>query len=231
MSALCGQTERRNMSLNRQQVDDLGEAIAAYRFPAVYFDFDKGREVRAPDMRSVEAAIGGMLVSAATDRIRDGLANVIYWGYAQIGYRNDRVRRFRAQVTADELGRFASLVRSGSPGLMAIGALRLPQFSGISFVSKVLTFLDPKRYCVLDKQLLKLGLGDGARALHRVAAGTQIRITTDNEDAYDSWRAECGAISDRYFGGRHRVVDIERGFFQLVQTNRVGAAREMYSAA
>jgi len=156
---------------------------------------------------------------------------LIYWGYAQIGYRNDRVRRFRDQVTDDQLGRLRTLIESGHPGLVAIGALRLPQFSGVSFVSKVLTFIDPGRYCVLDKQLLKLGTGSGPRALHRVSAGTQIRITTHNEEAYDGWRGECAVISAHYFGGRHRVVDIERGFFHLVQTDRVRAAREMYMAA
>jgi hypothetical protein len=219
------------MSLDRQQVEDLGEAISAYRFPAVYFDFDAGREVVEPDMRAVESAIGGMLRSAATDRIRDGLANVIYWGYAQIGYRNDRVRRFRDQVTEDQLGTFANVVSSGTPGLATVGAMRLPQFSGISFVSKVLMFLDPEQYCVLDKQLLKLGAGSGRRALHRVAAGTRIRITIQDENAYNGWRTECAAISRRYFASRHRVVDIERGFFHLVQTNRVSAARDIYAAA
>lgn len=221
------------MSLDRQKVHALGEAIAAYRFPAVYFDFGSGREVGGCDidMRQVESAIASMLRASVLDRVRDGLANVIYWGYAQIGYRNERVRRFRDQVTKDQLHAFADLVSSGTPRLTTIGALRLPQFSGVSFVSKVLMFLEPDHYCVLDKQLLKLGAGSGNRALHRVVAGTQIRITIENENAYDSWRAECAAISRRYFAGRYRVVDIERGFFHLVQSKRVNAAREIYAAA
>lgn len=187
------------MSLDRQQVKEFREAIEAYRFPSVYFDFDTRREVRASDMRAIESAIGDMLRSSATDRIRDGLANVLYWGYAQIGYRDDRVRRFRDQVTDDQLGSFVSLISSGNPGLATIGAIRLPQFSGISFVSKVLMFIDPDRYCVLDKQLLKLGAGSGHRALHRVSAGSRIRITAQNEDAYNDWRVECTAMSRRYF--------------------------------
>lgn len=219
------------MSIDLQQVTDLEEAIAGYRFPTVYFDFVAGREVAGSDMQAVESAIGGMLRSSAADQIRDGLANVIYWGYAQIGYRDNRVRRFREHVSDGQLRAFADVVVSGNLGLARIGDLRLPQFSGISFVSKVLMFLDPKQYCVLDKQLLKLGEGSGLRALHRVATGTQIRITPENENAYNDWRAECEAMSRRYFAGRYRVVDIERAFFHLVQSNRVGAAREIYAAA
>lgn len=219
------------MSLNRQQVNDLDEAIAAYNFPAVYFDFDRRCEVKASNMRDIEAAIGDMLLSVAVDHIRDGLANVIYWGYAQIGYRNVRVSRFRNKVTDDQLGRFRSLIESGHPGLVAIRALRLPEFSGVSFVSKILAFIDPSQYCILDKQLLKLRADSGHRALYRVSDGTQIRITTDNEKAYDGWRAECAAISQHYFGGRHRVVDIERGFFHMVQTGHITAAREIYMVA
>jgi hypothetical protein len=156
---------------------------------------------------------------------------VIYWGYAQIGYRDHRVQRFRDQVVEDQLVAFVKLVAFGSPGLGTIADLRLPQFSGISFVSKVLMFIDPERYCVLDKQLLKLGSGSGNRALHRVSAGTQIRITTRNEGAYNDWRAECAEMSRRYFAGRYRVVDIERGFFHLVQSSRAHGASEIYAAA
>lgn len=219
------------MPLNVPQVRELDDAIRAYAFPSVYFDFARGCEVKAPGMSAVEVEIRNLLVSTAPDRIRDGLANVIYWGYAQIGYRSFRVRRFRDQVTADQLDRFQTLIASGQKRLADIGALGLPQFSGVSFVSKILTFIDPERYCVLDKQLLKLGTTSGHRALDTVSAGTQIRITVDNEKAYDGWRAECAAISARYFSGQHRVVEIERGFFQLVQTGRVTAAREMYAAA
>ncbi len=101
----------------------------------------------------------------------------------------------------------------------------------MSFISKILAFLDPARYCVLDKQVLRLAVFPGDRALNRVRAGYQIRVTAEHEKAYDAWRLECAAISARYFGGRHRVVDIERGLFQLVQDGRVSFSQQVYAAA
>jgi hypothetical protein len=49
------------MPLNEKQIEQLRESIKGYDFPAVYYDFVKKAEVRAPNMRVVEAAIGGML--------------------------------------------------------------------------------------------------------------------------------------------------------------------------
>lgn len=220
------------MALSEAQTSELEVAIETYAFPAVYFDFGTGIEVRAGNMRAVENAIREMLTSKADGQVLDGLANVIYWGYAQIGYRDTRVRRFRDEATEDQLNGFRTLLESAdSVGLAAIAALKLPEFSGISFVSKILAFLDPVNYCVLDKQLLKLAMGPGDRALHQVSAGTQIRVTTRNQQAYDVWREECASISGQYFNGRYRAVDVERGFFQLVQSGRVTLAQEVYGAA
>lgn len=220
------------MALNESQSSQLEDAIATYAFPAVYFDFRRAIEVRAEHMRVVENAIRELLTSETNEQVLDGLANVIYWGYAQIGYRDARVRRFRDEATEDQLNKFRTLLESGDVlGLATISALKLPEFSGISFVSKILAFLDPVNYCVLDKQLLKLAMCPGQRALHRVSAGTQIRMTARNQEAYDAWRAECASISARYFHGLYRAVDVERGFFQLVQSGRVTFAQEVYGAA
>jgi hypothetical protein len=231
-NAFGGQGEVDIMPLNSNQVSEFAAAITAYAFPAVYFDFGANTEVLAQDMRAVESAIRDMLVSTATDRVRDGLANVVYWGYAQIGYRNVRVRRFRDRVSDVQLDRFRALIEAeDAAGLANIAAIALPEFSGISFISKILAFLDPVRYCVLDKQLLKLAAVRGDRALHRLSTGTQIRVTPGNEKAYDAWRSECADISQRYFGGKYRVVDVERGFFQLVQDDQLTAAQQLYVAA
>lgn len=221
------------MALDERQISELDQAIATYAFPIVYFDFGANVEVRSRDMRAVEAAIRGMLVSATTDRIRDGLANVIYWGWAQKpGFRDVRVHRFRNHVSQEQIGRFHVLIATeGVPTLADIAAIKMPEFSGVSFISKILAFLAPTRYCVLDKQLIKLASVPG-RALQRLSAqGTQIRVTPGNERAYDAWRVECAEISARYFGGRHRVVDVERGFFQLLQDGRLPFAQQVYGAA
>jgi hypothetical protein len=198
----------------------------------VYFDFAAAVPVVAANMSDVETSIRSMLVSDDVEQVRNGLANVIYWGYAQIAYRDVRVTRFRVGVTQDHLSAFRRLVEGGvTPTLAQIAMIGMPQYSGISFISKVLTFLDPIRFCVLDKQLAKLASGPGCRALHRLTMGTQIQITSNNESVYNAWRAECGEISTRYFGGRRRVVDIERGFFQLVQSGNLDLAQHTCVAA
>jgi len=220
------------MPLTSGQLLEFDTAIASYAFPAVYFDFGTSAEVRARDMRAVEVAVREMLVSPDIDRVRDGLANVLYWGYAQIGYRGVRVRRFRDRVTGVQLENFQTTIAAEhAASLCSIAAIGLPEFSGISFISKVLTFLDPARYCVLDKQLLKLAAVPGDRALHRLSSGTQIPVTPGNERAYDAWRGECAGISQQYFHSNYRVVDVERGFFQLVQSGQLATAQHMYVAA
>lgn len=107
----------------------------------------------------------------------------------------------------------------------------MPQFSGVSFISKILMFLDPSTYCVLDRQLARL-TGPGQKALHRLkCSGNQIGVTAHNEALYDAWREECRGISLKYFDGRYRVADVERGFFQLIQAGQLGFANELYVAA
>jgi len=220
------------LALNQRQVAELDAAIASYAFPAVYFDFGAHVPIAAASMRDVETSIRRMLVSDNVQQIRDGLANVIYWGYAQIAYRDVRVGRFRERVTQDHLSAFRTLVAAGvTPTLAQIAAIGMPEYSGISFISKILTFLNPIQFCVLDKQLAKLAPGPGNRALHRLSMGTQIQITSNNEGVYNAWRAECAEIATRYFDGRHRVVDIERGFFQFVQSGKLELAQQIYVAA
>ena len=140
--------------------------------------------------------------------------------------------RFRKGVTLNHFTQFQALVAASSvPSLSKLKALKIPEYSGVSFISKILAFLDPDQYCVLDQQLARLGAGSGASALHRLRFGTRIDVTAHNEVVDDAWRAECRHISAQYFRGRHRVVDVERGFFQLVQTNQLPLAQQIYAAA
>jgi hypothetical protein len=159
--------------LDQQQVENLGTAILGYAFPPVYFDFEAVKQVHAVNMGEVEQAIGAMLVSSTVEDIRNGLANIIYWGYARIGYRDVRVRRFRECATSDHLSAFRSLLAAqGVPSLSQVRALEIPEYSGISFISKVLMFLDPVEYCILDQQLARLGDVPSDRALHALSRGS-----------------------------------------------------------
>jgi hypothetical protein len=79
---LCGEVEGSLLALDQRQIKELDSAIALYEFPTVYFDFAANAEIAATSMREVETAIRRMLVSAGEEQVRDGLANVLYWGYA-----------------------------------------------------------------------------------------------------------------------------------------------------
>ena len=105
-----------------------------------------------------EQYIGTLLRSTDFSAVKDGLSNVLYWGYAQQPGRGDfKVRDFRKTIPDPErepkLDKFAQLMRSGQADLSNIKKLQLRQFSQISFVSKILMFLDPTRCPVLDLKI------------------------------------------------------------------------------
>jgi hypothetical protein len=221
------------MALRNQQIDQLEKAILAYAFPPIYFDFVKNISIQAQDMKVVENAVKNMLVSKCSQDVIHGLANIVYWGYAQIGYQQTRVDKFLNGITNNHIIQFKALVaESNIPNMLQIKAIGMPEYSGISFISKILVFLNPKDYCVLDKQLAKLIInGDVDRALYGLILGTQIRVTKHNQAIYDTWRAECLMISKQYFNGKYRVVDIERGFFHLIQQKQFALAQKIYATA
>jgi len=60
-------------------------------------------------------------------------------------------------VSIDRLQRASELFRrSHFPSVVEIKKLGLPEFSGLSFVSKVRMFLDPDKSAVLDWQIMKI---------------------------------------------------------------------------
>ena len=223
------------MPLNAVQVEELREAIEDYAFPAVYYDFLNDQEVLANGMAEVERVIGFQLRSGSIQAVKDGLANILYWGFARIGYRDRRVNNLRGNATDRQLENFQELVSDGRvPTMNEVRVLRIPEYSGMSFLSKILMFLDPSSFCVLDRQIARLRTHNSPKALNALSFGpreTQIRITTQNEQTYDSWRNECRAISVNYFQHRYRVVDIERGFFNLIQNGRLSLAQQIYNEA
>ena len=220
------------MPLTLQQVNDLAASIQEYAFPAVYFDFHRNIQVNAGNMQALEAVILGMLRSPQTQQIKNGLANVIYWGNANAGYQMARVNQFRNGVTDAHLGQFQGLVDNGNiPTLHDIARIGMPQFSGVSFISKIIMFLNPAQYCVLDLLLSRLGRVQGNKALHNLVVNTQVRVTVNNSNVYYQWCQECQDISNQYYAGRYRVVDVERGFFNLIQNGQLEYVQQIYNAA
>ncbi len=223
------------MPLTEQQIERLREAIDGYNFPAVYFDFDNSVPVDAQTMENVEATIKNQLRSADAMIVRYGLANVLYWGYAQIGYRDKRVKDFMNKVTCQQINNFQSILNGNNvPSIIQVKNIRMPQYSGMSFISKILMFLDPQDYCVLDKQVANLRTPNSPKLLNNLDFkhnNTQIRITNHNQGVYNGWRNECLNISEQYYQGNYRVVDIERGFFSLIQRDHLLDAQRIYNDA
>ena len=98
------------MKLSSNKIRLLREAIGAYNYPPVTYDFATERESIHLGMASVESLIQEQLLSADSNAVRDGLSNVLYWGYAtQEGRQSDRVARFRAKVTKANLNNCIAL--------------------------------------------------------------------------------------------------------------------------
>ena len=186
-------------------------------------------------IRSVEEFIRKDLISGNPEFVKNGLSNVIYWGYARIGYRDRRVETFRNKVTHGQLYDATRCFKdTHGIGLVEIKKLRLPQFSGMSFISKIRMFLDPDNSAILDKQILKMNETPFQTLLKEIAIGnkeTQIRISKNNVRVYLNWCKKCSEISAVYFKSKYRAVDLERGFFTLIQNGKVDFAAEILSEA
>ncbi len=65
----------------------------------------------------------------------------------------------------------------------------------MSFISKIMMFLDPKSYVVLDSKLMKLRdespSGNPLNAIKFRKEETTIRITNESEDSYFQWCNLC----------------------------------------
>ena len=223
-------------ALNAQQKLQLTDAVTAYDFPSVGYDFTLGQEIHFQDMRELERHIRDALLSGNPERIKDGLSNVLYWGYTRMGIRDTRVRRFRAGVTEDQLQEAAQLFQMLGPeddGLLRIKNLKLPQFSQISFVSKIRMFLDPENFAVLDNKLMKLRQSPVPTLFNTGApvflpASTSLRITYRSEAFYRQWCSLCRGLATNYFGPEQmRAVDIERAIFSMVDRGESDLAAEI----
>lgn len=204
-------------------------AIVGYDFPRVTFDFKTEKEIRHAAMQGVEVFIRNLLIADDSEKIKDGFANVLYWGYARTGYRWRRIQDFRDRVTNQQLLQAKAILQSISgSALRQIANLHLPQFSGVSFISKTRMFLDPENYVVLDTQLLKLRNSARANIFHTVRwNGGTIRPSRKNQACYEQWCYKCKRIAKDMVETDYRAVDVERGIFYLVQSDRLDLAAEI----
>lgn len=217
------------MSLQQHQISILSQAIRAYSFPSVCFDFVKNVTDDKGNIKELERLIKRELTSNDCQRVRDGLSNVLYWGYAQMGIRHTRVSRFRNKVSNGQLVDAASLFsKSSPPSLLEIKKTGLPEFSGISFVSKIRMFLDPSNSAILDFQIMKMQPTCPDSVLSEIKLQqTQIPITAHNSEKYERWCKTLKGIGLRYLGEQSRAVDVERGLFHLIQAGKVQLASDI----
>lgn len=82
----------------------LATAIDDFNYPFVVYDFQLAQEVKFNNMLGVEKFIGEQLHSTDIERVKDGLSNVLFWGYYRSpGRRRDRVAKFRGSVDSERL--------------------------------------------------------------------------------------------------------------------------------
>lgn len=203
----------------------LRAAIEQYRFPTVTYDFREGRELCHGDMAAVEMYIGKRLRAGKSEAAKEGLANVLYWGYANSPrLRDHRVERFRSNVTERGINDFIAVTGpKKTPGLLDIKQIGLPEFSGLSFVSKIMMFLDPSRCPVLDLKIAKaFSQSDNFLPLKNlVFHDNTIPITVHNESVYGEWASWCRETAASVnaesgsSGNSVRAVDVERAVFAL----------------
>lgn len=216
------------MKLEEKQIEKLGAAISAYDFPLVAYDFRAGKEKR--DFHSyfeLEEFIRAQLLADDHVEVKNGVSNVIFWGYATSkGRQLDRVKRFRSEVSDQQISKFCKSIRNNDIRLRDIAECNLPQFSKVSFISKILMFLEPTRYVTLDLQLGKIkGAKIETPFKNLNIYPTYIPVTSQNESFYSEWCSLCCYVAREYFSANGiRGVDVERGFFSLVRDGQIETA-------
>lgn len=221
------------MSLGTAQVKDLNNAVSAYSFPTAHFDFATQTPVLGLSMCQLETRIRQQLLSPSLTEVRDGLSNILYWGFAQMGgLALIRVESFRTAVTSQQLEKASKLFTNHAhPTLYEIAKLGLPQFSKVSFVSKVRMYLDPVNSATLDRQIMQIHQIHNDTVLAAVKQDkTSIPTSKGNSNAYEEWCKHLAYIAQTYLPTA-RVVDIERGLFQMIQAGRLKEAASILKTA
>lgn len=170
------------------------------------------------------------LLSNNPRQVRFALANIVYWGNVNSEYRLVRVENFLGKVTEDRIQRAIGIFRTiEGDGLVDIRRIGLPQFSNMSFVSKLRMFLDPNNYVTLDRKLLKLKKSNIRTFFHNVIEyPTYIPINEHNCEQYRIWSGKCKYTATNYFRDQGIIAaDVERGIFHLVDQGDLDLAAKL----
>lgn len=210
---------------------ELIEAVNQYDYPATLFDFNKNKEIIFGNYRDLESHMAEQLRSNNLECLKDGLSNVLYWGFYRFGYGNKRVSEFRSLITDEKLIKFKELVQTKKYSCMTIKDIEMPQFSQLAFTSKLLMFIDPINNVTLDSKIMLLKDSNNLKnpITNIKVYPTSIPITKNNQDNYMLWCKLCRMIASEYFQDK-LSVDIERGFFKLVENNQIEDAKQIIRA-
>ena len=246
-----GINDMQQLELN-EYAKRLCAAKDAYNYPYVTYNFNTNEIVRHKSMLDVERLIQDQLLSPNLSDVKDGLSNVLYWGYATTGYQWNRVCKFRVKVTSKQLRefketetvRFPNSIARHANNLHAVRKIKMSQFSGMSFLSKLLMFLNPDRNPVLDMKLATFSVDNEIPPVGRLkfrttkmakrdckSKDTQIRLSSHNMQIYQEWALCCGQIAETINSnpfspcGGLRAVDVERAIFWRIIQGRDNEAQ------
>ena len=224
------------MPLTDTQIESLNDAINRYCYPRVTYDFERKIQRCHADMRSLEDMVRCQLISRDVGLVKDGLSNVLYWGYASQGSGRQKkgVTGFRNEVTPDLLKKLALWPFALQQGIMQHDDLIkqfcncVPQFR-FSFATKVLMFLDPERFVVLDSQIGKINHAQKQTIFTRLRTDGNGMVRSDTRESleiniavYKDWCELCQRIAGQHgddFDIDVRAVDIERGIYAMINDN------------
>ena len=204
-----------------------------YNFPCRLFDFNTEQELKFDNYRELEKHIRELLLSHDIQQVKDGLSNVLFWGYYRIGYGEIRLKKFRDSVSKRQLQAFSDLLKTNLVGPINIKKIGMPQFSGLSFISKILMFSDPTKFVIIDKKIMELrDLENYDNPLSNIPyteSDSGIRISQTSQRYYFEWCDLCRFIA-KQFTDDTIAVDIEREFFKLVEENKLSYGRQIISS-
>jgi len=215
------------MELTEQYLSILYQAIKEYDYPTRLWDFERKQAIDFRTMRELESYLRVRLLSNNPCEAKFALANIVYWGNLGAGYCKSRVARFLDSATEPQIYKAIDLFRNiRGDGLADIKEVRLPEFSNMSFASKLRMFLEPHNFVTLDMKLLKLKESNVRTFFDNVKKyGTYIPINNHNCEQYRIWSGKCKSTATKYFRDQGIIAaDVERGIFHLVDQGKVNTA-------
>ena len=218
----------------------LCETVERYNYPPVTYDFINKCEIRHENMHDVEKCIGNLLYSECLYDVKDGLAKILYWGDKRFTNRAQNFSNMPYSSIKNELMNLIELTKkikkaknnnqilSAKKLLLKINKISIPQFtSGVPFASKLLMFLDPEHYPILDSRIAKVYANSFFLPLNDLTFnpknGSIQIIKSNNADVYGEWAYWCQRIAKLINGLSEpsyqiRAVDVERALFTLADS-------------